>query len=128
MFGLEQVEFGDLIVDFGARFDHITTEAGPGRTAAAGALPADPDRLENEYSVVTGSLGAVDRVSEDLSLTASIARGFRAPNLFELYADGQNGGVAAIQRDDPTLEEETSISIDASLRYDPACRGVIAHA
>ena len=48
----------------------------------------------------------------------NLSTGFRAPNLFELYADGVHGGVAAVQRGDPTLDEETSISVDAGLRWE----------
>ena len=118
VFGLEEIAFGDLILNIGARFDHIETEADPSKTTDTSGLPADPALLENEYSVFTGSLGAVYKVTDDLSLTASVGRGFRAPDLFELYANGQHGGVAAIQQGDPTLSEETSLSYDASVRYE----------
>ena len=128
VFGLEELQFGDLIVNIGARFDHITTEGDPDRTVDESGLPANPALLENDYSVATGSLGLVYRVSEALSLTASVGRGFRAPTLFELYADGVHGGVAAIQRGDPAIGEETSLSYDASIRYDGARAGFNATA
>lgn len=117
VFALEEAAFGNLIVNAGARYDYIKTEGDPGRTVDDSGLPADPALLENEYNVFTGSLGAVYRLTEDLSLTANLGRGFRAPDLFELYANGVHGGVAAIQRGDPRLEEETSLSFDSSIRY-----------
>jgi len=38
--------------------------------------------------------------------------------LFELFADGIHGGVAAVQKGNPNLEEERSINTDLSLRWD----------
>ena len=114
---LEEIAFGDLILNIGGRIDHITTEAEAGKTAEPDFLPADSSLLEQDYTVATGSLGAVYRLTPELSLTANLARGFRAPSIFELFVDGVHGGVNAVQQGDPTLKEETSLNADASIRY-----------
>ncbi|KPP94433.1 TonB-dependent receptor [Erythrobacter sp. HL-111] len=119
LFALEEARFGRFIVNFGGRIDYIRTEADPERTAQPDFFAnVSPELLEQEYTIVTGSLGAVYRVSDTFSLTGNLSRGFRAPTIFELFVNGVHGGVAAVQRGDPTLEAETSLSSDVSLRYD----------
>lgn len=118
VFALQGRQFGDLTLNAGARFDHRTTEAKPGQTADEDLLAGvSSDQLKNDYQVATGSVGAVYRLTEHLSLAANLGRGFRAPSLFDLYVDGEHGGVAAVQQGDPNLAEETSLSLDASVRY-----------
>jgi iron complex outermembrane receptor protein/hemoglobin/transferrin/lactoferrin receptor protein len=51
-----------------------------------------------------------------VALAANLGSGFRAPEIFELYASGVHGGVAAIQLGNPTLESERSLSGDLALR------------
>ena len=119
VFALEEANFGDLIVNAGARFDYIETEADPEKTAQADFLSDTPsDLLTQDYAVFSGSLGAVYRLSNDLSLTANMSRGFRAPSIFEMFVNGVHGGVSAVQRGDPTLDAERSLSLDASVRYE----------
>ena len=47
---------------------------------------------------------------------SNLGTGFRAPSVFELYANGQHGGVAAFQQDNPSLEPERTVSFDLGLR------------
>ena len=47
----------------------------------------------------------------------TIASGFRAPSIFELYAGGEHGGVQAYQMGNPDLKAETAINTDLSLRW-----------
>jgi iron complex outermembrane receptor protein/hemoglobin/transferrin/lactoferrin receptor protein len=117
-FAFEEARFDRLTLTAGARLDFRRVEAKRGKTADASGLPANNDLLENDYVIPTGSLGASYRLSDSWAVSSNIARGFRAPNLFELYADGVHGGVAAVQQGDPTLDPETSISADAALRWD----------
>ncbi|NBC88727.1 MAG: TonB-dependent receptor, partial [Alphaproteobacteria bacterium] len=119
LFALEEARFGSFIVNVGARIDHIRTEADPEKTAQPDFFGTiSPELLEQEYTIATGSLGAVYRVSDTFSLTANVSRGFRAPTIFELFVNGVHGGIAALQQGDPELDAETSLSSDVSLRYD----------
>ena len=116
-FAFEELRFDRLTVNLGGRLDYRRVEADPDKTRDTSGLPANDDLLSNDYVTPTASLGARYAVTDRLSLTSNLARGFRAPNLFELYASGVHGGVAAFQRGDPDLDPETSISADASIRW-----------
>lgn len=117
-FAFEEKRFDRLTLNIGGRLDYRRVEADPGRTRDTSGLPGNSALLENDYLTPTGSLGATYRLTDNLALAGNLGRAFRAPNLFELYADGVHGGVAAVQRGDPTLDPETAISADASLRWE----------
>jgi outer membrane receptor protein involved in Fe transport len=110
----------------GLRFDHRSQEAEPSQTADPSLLvnrvdpisgaPVDVD-LNNEYNVVTASLGTVFQAAESFAVAANINRGFRAPELFELYSSGEHGGVAAIQFGEADLDPENSLGGDLQARW-----------
>jgi iron complex outermembrane receptor protein/hemoglobin/transferrin/lactoferrin receptor protein len=77
-----------------------------------------PEGWSQDYGAVTGSVGAVVRVRDDLSLAASIGRGWRPPSAFELFADGIHGGVAAVQIGNRDLGEESNVNAELSLRHE----------
>lgn len=110
LFAFEEWRSGEWTVAFGARLDLRSQEAAPNDRASDSAL------LRNDYVVPSGSLGASYRISPGLAVAANIGSGFRAPEIFELYASGVHGGVAAIQLGNPTLESERSASADLGLR------------
>ncbi|WP_423822508.1 TonB-dependent receptor [Salinisphaera sp. SPP-AMP-43] len=115
VFAFEEKDLGPLTLQAGLRYDYHDVEALAGKTAN----PSESVRNASKqtYNVVTGSLGAVYAFTDHLSLAANVGRGFRAPSLFELYVAGQHGGVAAYQRGNPDLDEETSIDTSVSLRW-----------
>jgi len=122
VFALERNTSGPLTYEIGLRYDYRRQEADPADTEDKSLLDPDADGvidmdLENTDEVVTGSFGLVYRFMDQASLAVNIGRGFRAPDLFELYADGVHGGVAAVQKGDPDLDPETSINSDLSLRW-----------
>ena len=117
LFALEERRFGNVILNAGLRYDYVDTKADPGRTRETDFLPENPELLQSDYSILNGSLGVAWRLTDTLSITGNVATGFRAPTIFELYVDGEHGGVAAVQRGDPTLQEETALSTDASVRW-----------
>ncbi len=107
-----------LILAFGARWD------GSKLRVPAEAVDDFPDGFKQDYSAVTGSLGAVWRVTEVVSLAANIGRGWRPPNAFELFADGIHNGVAAVQVGNPDLIEESNFNREISFRLaNKALRG-----
>jgi iron complex outermembrane receptor protein/hemoglobin/transferrin/lactoferrin receptor protein len=67
--------------------------------------------------VTSGSLGGAFALTDRLTLAANVGRGFRAPTLFELYADGVHAGVAAVQQGNADLDPEKSLNTDLSLRW-----------
>jgi len=90
----------------GGRFDYRRQKAVPNDRTT------DPNLLDNDYSVLTGSLGASYELATGVVLAANLGSGFRAPDIFDLYASGVHGGVAAIQLGDPILEPERSLNAD----------------
>ncbi len=73
--------------------------------------------LENSYTSFSGSFGGSYRAGEHMAVAFSVGRGFRAPDVFELHAFGEHGGVLAFQVGDPGLDPETSLNTDLSIRW-----------
>ncbi len=126
LFGVGRLSSDPWILEAGLRFDHRSQAADSAQTADSGLLTDRRDpvtqqpvavNLDNRYHVVSASLGALYRVNDNLVLAANANRGFRAPDLFELYADGEHGGVAAFQFGDPNLDEETTLGGDIQARW-----------
>jgi iron complex outermembrane receptor protein/hemoglobin/transferrin/lactoferrin receptor protein len=78
------------------------------------------DVLSQDYTVLTGSAGISFRLTDFLTAASNLAVGFRAPDLFELHANGIHGGVQAFQVGDPYLDPERSYNIDGGLRLQTA--------
>jgi iron complex outermembrane receptor protein/hemoglobin/transferrin/lactoferrin receptor protein len=110
VFALHDVELGTNTLSVGGRLDVRNQEADPNE------LTADPDLLEETYTVLSASAGLARPLAEGLTLAANVGTGFRAPTIFELFANGVHGGVAAFQRGNPELDPERSYSGDLALR------------
>lgn len=117
IFAFENIHFGRLHVEVGARYDDREQKADPDQTFDQSVIPEDPALREDSWSVFTGSIGANYHVNDNFAIVANVGRGFRAPELFELFVNGVHGGVAAFQRGDPTLDEETSLNTDFGVRW-----------
>ncbi|EIC22652.1 TonB-dependent receptor [Thiorhodovibrio frisius] len=114
LFAFESKDIGALTLQAGLRHDWHSVTGDAGKTSAPVNFSGQDS---HHYSVFTGSLGAVYRLTDQLALAGNLGRGFRAPTLFELYADGVHGGVAAIQVGNPDLEPEKSLNADLALRW-----------
>jgi iron complex outermembrane receptor protein/hemoglobin/transferrin/lactoferrin receptor protein len=114
LFVFESKDIGALTLQAGLRHDWHSVTGDAGKTSAPVAFTG---RDSHDYAEFTGSLGAVYRLTDQLAIASNIGRGFRAPSLFEFYADGVHGGVAAIQEGNPDLDAETSLNIDLGLRW-----------
>jgi iron complex outermembrane receptor protein len=65
----------------------------------------------------SGSLGATYNFSEQLAVKANIARGFRAPNIAEISANGVHPGTNIYQLGNPDFKPEFSLQEDLGLVY-----------
>jgi len=65
----------------------------------------------------SGSLGATYNFSEHLAVKANIARGFRAPNIAEISANGVHPGTNIYQLGNPDFKPEFSLQEDLGLVY-----------
>jgi len=110
VFFFEDVDLNPVTLSFGGRLDVRTVDA------VENERTDDPDDLENTYTTLSGAVGASYAFGDGFALATNLSSGFRAPSIFELYASGVHGGVAAFQVGDPDLEPERSYSADLSLR------------
>jgi len=110
LFAFEDLDLDPVTLSFGARLDLRDVEAVPNDRTT------DPDQLENTYTTLSGAVGASYTFGDGYAIATNLSSGFRAPSIFELYASGVHGGVAAFQVGNPDLEPERSYSADLSFR------------
>jgi iron complex outermembrane recepter protein len=71
----------------------------------------------HNFSGLSGSLGATYNFNEKLSLKANISRGFRAPNISEISANGVHPGTNIYQIGNPDFKPEFSVQEDIGFAY-----------
>jgi iron complex outermembrane recepter protein len=113
VFLFEQAEYGRWTLSAGGRYDTRVL-----RAEADSVLDMDADR--RAWAALTGSLGALYRLSEPVALVVNLGRGFRAPAAADLFSNGYHEGTRAFERGDPTLGVETSLNLDVAVRAQTA--------
>ncbi len=106
IFAVERWDLGGWGLEGGARLE---------RRKLDNAVGGDAD-----FDTVSGSFGAFMRPADNWFLGATVARTQRAPTGIELHADGPHLATAAYEVGDASLQEETALSYEASLRYTTA--------
>ncbi len=112
LFIFEEWVANRLTLNFGGRFDY-RDQLFYGTTTNP-LLTKDDSR---NYSNFSGALGAAYKITNQLTITGNIGRGFRTPSFFNLYVYGEHGGVFAFQIGNPALKDETSLDLSTSLRF-----------
>lgn len=69
------------------------------------------------FSGVSGSLGFTYNANENLSFKANIARGYRAPNIAEISANGVHPGTNVYQIGNSAFKPEFSLQEDIGMTY-----------
>jgi iron complex outermembrane recepter protein len=110
-FAVWQNDFGPLRLLAGARVDHRSLTA---RDNTELDIPSDDER---DWTAASWNAGAVLGVGRGLALTAGVGRSWRAPTLFELYANGPRIGEARYDVGDRTLREEQGLEVDGGVRW-----------
>ena len=110
VFGFEQVDFGRVSVVAAARGDTRSLSA----DANANLGLSDQSRNTSAFA---GDVGVIAHPLADLALTANVGRAWRAPTLFELFANGPRLGEARYEIGDAALDPETSLNLDGSVRW-----------
>jgi hemoglobin/transferrin/lactoferrin receptor protein len=99
-----------LSVVAGGRYQDVTAEsfltASLGNTATT-----------KSNSTGVGALNLMFKATDGLSLIASAGRGFRSPNLVELFFEGSVPEAGAYQLAPTDLKAETSFNVDLGFRY-----------
>ncbi|MEA2092083.1 MAG: TonB-dependent receptor [Campylobacterota bacterium] len=101
----EEADIGKWITQFGLRYDSTKVNADVTQDGS------------KEFSAIGGSLGLVYKITPNFNIATNLTRGFRAPSIFELYADGIHGGIQAYQIGNANLNKEITLGGDLSLRY-----------
>lgn len=120
--------FGKLDLSGGARYDtrsfsgqaaYIDTAKQYFPTLYTGPNPTSTPNvtqqfgpLSKAFSGVSGSLGATYNFSDKFLLKANIARGFRAPSIAELSANGPDPGSQIYHVGDPNFKPEFDVQED----------------
>jgi outer membrane receptor protein involved in Fe transport len=112
-FAFEQLTAGQFTFVAGARGDsrHLSSDAQPEIGQAADS---------RSWSAASTDGGIVFRPIPELALVANYGTGWRAPTLFDLYANGPNLAEARFEIGDPTLSVERSRNLDGGFRLEAA--------
>jgi iron complex outermembrane receptor protein len=110
LFTLQQLDYGALKLEAGARFEHARITAQPGA--------GQPQFFSGERRFDTLSLsgGASYAVLPGWRLGLALSRTERAPAAEELFANGPHAGTEAYQIGDPHLGIERATSVEASFK------------
>ena len=93
------------LLEGGVRYDH--------RYAKSMAMEDKFNVFTRHFQNVSGSIGAVCRLSDAMMLRFNVSRGFRAPNISELSADGEHEGTFRYEKGNSALKPEVSHQADA---------------
>jgi iron complex outermembrane recepter protein len=104
LFAFEEYKTTPLTYQLGARLDRQELGLRDG---------SGLDRNDNAMSVSAGAIWAID---DAWSLSGTLARNERAPNVQELYADGPHAGTQTFEIGNPDLNRERSLAAELVLR------------
>src|SRR3989454_333118 len=110
LFAFEQATLGRWSLLAGGRVD--ARHLGPDSNAALGLSPQTRD-----YVAWSANVGFVYRPLPSLALAANLGRAWRAPTLFELFANGPHVGEARYEVGRSTLRPEAAANLDVSARW-----------
>jgi iron complex outermembrane recepter protein len=95
-----------------------------GRWGLEGGVRVERREIDNEgggardFENVSASAGIFYRPAENWFTGATIAHTERAPTAIELFSAGPHLATANYELGNPNLDQETALSVEASLRYD----------
>ncbi|MDE0258567.1 MAG: TonB-dependent receptor [Gammaproteobacteria bacterium] len=104
---LEEIRLDPVTVEAGLRYDRVELE--PDREDASSDIGHIRAR---SFDAVSGSLGALMRLTGQFTLGASVGRAFRTPDVHELYSEGPHLAANSYDVGNPSLETETGLGID----------------
>ena len=108
LFATASKQLGQWTLNGGLRFDHRHVH-GDALMEEGTLRFADFSR---NFSSVTGSVGAVWNVSEQLNLRLNLSRGYRAPNMSEMGSNGAHHGALRYEVGNQQLKPEYSLQAD----------------
>ena len=108
---LEEIHLDPVLIEAGLRYDRVDLEPNREELSDIGHIRA------RSFDAVSGSLGALFRVTGQFTLGASLGRAFRTPDVHELYSEGPHLAANSFDVGNPSLETETGLGIDVFGRF-----------
>lgn len=115
LFVQDEIGFGNFIITPGLRFDHFETS--PGDTSANPSGNPASEYKDYSDSALTARLGSIYKLNDNHRIFAQVSQGFRAPDFQELYYSFGNPRHGYINKPNPNLKSEESISYELGWRY-----------
>jgi len=120
LFGIINKSFSKLNISGGLRFDLRSMQGKDLYTDSAGVIagPVDANSIplfsdfNNNYSGISGSIGAVYQFNENFYSKINLQKGFRGPNIAELSSNGVHEGTFNYIIGVPDLKSENSLQLD----------------
>ncbi len=115
-------EFGKLDLSGGVRYDSRSQKSEDLYLDSLGTKTEISDstsyhqfsKFSSVFSGLSGSIGATYLFSEKVHMKLNLAKGYRAPNISELGANGEHEGTGRFEIGDPRLKAESSLQTDLS--------------
>ncbi|MEI8006269.1 MAG: TonB-dependent receptor [Bacteroidota bacterium] len=108
--------------NLGLRYDYRHITAYPLYLDSLGHSAPMGDTLfkafSRDFAAFTGSTGMTFRLNKAVNFKFNVGRGFRAPNISELSANGLHEGTFRYEIGNPDLNPETSLQIDGEIAWD----------
>jgi iron complex outermembrane receptor protein len=102
-------------LQLGARLDRFSIDTKPGDEADRFGSP-----VSRSFNNLAGSVGLSLPVADGVSLTANASRGFRAPAVEELYANGFHAAVGTFDVGNANLKAEKATGLESAIRVQNA--------
>ena len=124
-FAITRKTFNKLTLSGGLRFDTRSLNGKPlylDENGAPASAPKDGGstkfaKFDRNFSNVSGSVGISYEASNKVTLKLNAARGFRAPNIAELAANGVHEGTIKYEYGNADLKPEVSTQGDAGVDF-----------
>lgn len=110
-YGYTTKTFQKTTLSGGLRFDHRTVDSK--LTMEDGDEKFQP--FSKRLSSFSGSIGLAHDLSDQVTLKANVGKGFRAPNMAELAANGVHEGTFRYEIGDQNLKSEDAYAFDLGL-------------
>lgn len=124
-FAIARKTFGKLDISGGLRYDtrtehgmdlYLNTQGVKTNEAVPGSY-IKFNAFNSIFAGVSGSLGATYQFTEKIYSKINVSRGYRAPSIAEVGANGVHDGTTRYEIGDPKLKAENSLQFDYSLGY-----------
>jgi iron complex outermembrane receptor protein len=113
-FIFEEVKLNPVRLQFGARIEHQSIDIDSSDPALTSLT--SPSQKSQEFWPISGAAGAIYDFAQGWQLALDLTYSQRAPTAEELFARGPHDATFQFIIGDPTLDVETSRSVNLSLR------------